>query len=89
MKGRIFWFWFATGVVLALLKADFLLGRVRFLDAALEILSTPGVVISLPLHNFVASPWWVGALICVMNGLFYGFAARMIVRRGRKARRRK
>ncbi len=94
MKSRIFWIWFAVGAILfwiafpvgailAALNARFLLGFVQF---ALEIFSTPGVIVSLPILNLVASPWWAVGVIGILNGAAYGFSAWLITRRMRKRR---
>ncbi|MCY4384411.1 MAG: hypothetical protein OXE44_14805 [Nitrospinae bacterium] len=94
MNSRIFWIWFAlgailywiafpVGVILAALNARFLLRIVQF---ALQIFSTPGVIVSLPILNLVASPWWAISVIGILNGGAYGFSAWLIARWMRKRR---
>ena len=86
MNSRVFWRWFAlgaipfwtalaAGVALAAVNARFLLGVVEF---ALQIFSIPGVIVSLPFLDLVASPWWVIGVIGIMNGAAYGFSAWLI-----------
>ena len=83
---RAFWWFFALGFVLVPLNTPFLLGNIPLAHGVLSLLTTPGVVITLPLHNVVpGGGWGVVGLIALANGLGYGFAARLIVRvRGRR-----
>lgn len=94
MKSRIFWIWFALGVlffwiafpigaVLTMLNARFLSEFVQF---ALQILAAPGVIVSLPVLNLIASPWWAVGVISILNGAAYGFSAWLIARLVRKRR---
>ena len=86
MNNRIFWLWFAigaipfwigfaVGAILAALNARFLSGFVQF---TLQIFSIPGVIVSLPILNLVASPWWAIGVIGTLNGAAYGFSAWLI-----------
>ncbi len=77
----VFWKWFATGVVLVLLNTEFLLGRVQFVSIILDVLTIPGILLSIPLHNALASPIWVIGVMSCTNGLVYGLVARWIARR--------
>lgn len=88
MKTRDFWPGFAAGGLLPLLKTGSLPDAFPLLSAGLEILTAPGVLLSLPLHNLVASPWWAIAVIGAMNAVFYGFAAGLLARLAREAGRR-
>ena len=88
MNSRVFWLWFALGAILfwsafaadailASLNARFLSGIFQF---ALQIYSIPGVIVSLPILNLVASPWWAIGVIGILNGAAYGFSAWLIAR---------
>ena len=47
-----------------------------------SILTIPGVLITLPLHNAMpGGGWGVMALISIANGLVYGLAAWLVWRR--------
>lgn len=87
MKRSDFWAGFAAGAVLPLLKTGSRPDGFPLLGAALEILSAPGVILSLPLHNLVERPWWAIAVITVMNAFFYGAAIGLLARLARRARR--
>ena len=87
MKPGDFWLGFAAGAVPPLLKTGSRPEGFPSLGAGLEILSAPGVVLSLPLHNLVESPWWAIAVITMMNSFFYGAAAGLLARPWRRARR--
>ncbi len=86
MNARIFWIWFAVGAALAVLNTRLMLGDLPFPSLVLGALSTPGVVLALPILNLVASPWWAVGSICILNGTVYGLAARLIARAMRKRR---
>ena len=88
MKKRDFWPGFAAGGLLPLLKTGALADAFPLPGAGLEILTAPGVILSLPLQNLVASPWWAIAVISMMNAVFYGFAVGLLARLARKAGRR-
>lgn len=76
---RTFRWFFVLGCLLVVLNTPFLLGNVPAAHAVLSILAAPGVVLTLPLHNFVpGGGWGVIALIAVANGLVYGFLACLI-----------
>ena len=92
MNSRVFWLWFAigaipfwiayaAGAVLAALNMRSLLDFVQF---ALQIFSIPGIIVSLPFLDLVASPWWSIGVIGIMNGAAYGFSAWLIARLVRK-----
>ena len=72
------WF-FVLGFVLTVLNTPFLLGNVPVAHAILSLLTTPGTVVTLPLHNVVpGGGLGVIGLIGVANGLIYGLLARLI-----------
>ena len=76
---RAFGWFFALGCVLVVLNTPFLLGNVPAAHAVLSFLAAPGVVLTLPLHNFVPGRGWgVVELIAAVNGLFYGLVAGLI-----------
>lgn len=87
MKPGDFWLGFAAGAVPPLLKTGSRPEGFPSLGAGLEMLSAPGVVLSLPLHNLVERPWWALAVITVMNAFFYGAAVGLLARLWRRARR--
>ena len=73
------WF-FSLGFILVVLNTPFLLGNVPAAHTVLSLLAAPGVVLTLPLHNFVpGGGWGVIGLIAVANGLVYGLVARLVV----------
>ena len=80
----IFWRWFTVGALAAALSADFVLGRVAGIGSVLSVLATPGVLLSLPLHNLLGAGWQVVTAIALINGLFYGLVALGASRRGRR-----
>ena len=88
MKKRDFWPGFAAGGLLPLLRTGSLPDAFPILSEGLEILTSPGVILSLPLQNLVASPWWAIAVIGAMNAAFYGFAVGLLARPAHEAGRR-
>ena len=45
----------------------------RFMNVISQVFATPGVVLSLPLHNLVPHPVWAVGVISVSNGIAWGF----------------
>ena len=83
---RAFWFGFAFGA--GLIPLGFLVGGVPGVLDLLSALQSPGVLLTLPLHN--AMPGGVAVLILIGtgNGLFYGFASFFIARARRSRTKR-
>lgn len=78
---RAFMWFFALGFALVVLNTPFLFGTVPAIGVVLSLLAAPGVLLSLPLHNFVpGGGLGVVGLIAVANGLVYGLVARLIAR---------
>ncbi len=81
-RARVFALGFLIGFVplpLGMLIAGFLPG----IRAATDILVVPGVILSLPFLNLVASPVWAIGCIAVFNGVAYGLVA-LLIRRWRR-----
>ena len=83
---RAFWFGFAFGA--GLIPLGFLVGGMAPVLELLSALQSPGVLITLPLHNAMPGGVAVLILIAAGNGLFYGFAGFFLarVRRSRTKR---
>ena len=76
---RAFRWFFALGCVLVVLNTPFVLGNVPSAHTVLSLLAAPGIIVTLPLHNFVpGGAWGAVGLIAVANGLVYGLVARLI-----------
>ena len=82
MTRRAFPSFFVLGFGLVVLNTPFLLGTVPAISAILSLLTVPGVLATLPLHNLVSGGGLsVVGLIAAANGLVYGLVARLIALR--------
>ena len=78
-RGRAMWFGFALGVLP--IPLGFIV-PVPVFHGLVDILTTPGVLVTLPFHNAMpGGGWGVMALIGVANGLVYGLVAWYVWRR--------
>lgn len=69
MNHRALWLGVAVGI------APIPLGfAVPVLVPFVDVLMTPGVLVTLPLHNLMPDGWSVLALITLANGCVYGLA---------------
>lgn len=84
---RVFTWGFLAGFAVVLAGATVLPAAVPQIHAAIQVLATPGVVLSLPVVNLVPSPVWAVGCIAVLNGVVYGTAAALVFR-GRRRRGR-
>ena len=76
-KNKIVYIWFAIGAVLTLLRVFLESAEISIagITAVLAVLTTPGLVLVLPLMNFIAHPAWPIAIVILANGVVYGFIA--------------
>ena len=76
---RAFPWFFVLGFGLVVLNTPFLLGTVPAISTVLSLLTAPGVLVTLPLHNLVpGGGLGVLGLIAAANGFVYGLVARLI-----------
>ena len=85
-KTRVFLLWFVTGFIVVLFGTPNVDADMR---AILDVLATPGVLLSLPIVNAVPSPLWAVGSIGVLNGIVYGLVALLVFHSTRKWKRRK
>lgn len=66
---------FTIGVIIIGLGMSFIV-EIPFIGAYLytiaQALASPGVIVSLPLHNLIRHPMWAVGCIATVNGLIYG-----------------
>ena len=83
---------FLVGFVLGVLPIPLGLiipAPVSVMHGLVELLTTPGVLITLPFHNAMpGGGWGVMALISLANGLVYGFVTWLVVVKSVKGERR-
>ena len=85
-KTRVVLLWSVTGFIVVLFGTPDVDADIR---AILEILATPGVLLSLPIVNAVQSPLWAVGSIGVLNGIAYGLVALLVFHSTRKWKKRK
>ena len=81
---RAFWIWCAVGVWIVPLNSEAVHGGVPGIAWALGFLTTPGVLLCLPVVNLLDAGWQAVSAIAFVNGLFYGLVALAIVRLARR-----